>query len=52
MHIIRWTLARILHPRIYALGKEEAQGNVGMTYKHPYTLRSIAYDLGRSAGQR
>jgi len=40
-------LAIIAHPRIYLLGRREAFSMFGMTYDHPYTLRSIAYDMGR-----
>lgn len=48
--LIKFPLARILHPRIYALGKAEADSAFGMTYGHPYTLKSTAYDLGRAKG--
>lgn len=41
-------LAILLHPRIYLLGRREAHSSFGVTYDHPYTLRSIAYDMGRN----
>jgi hypothetical protein len=44
-------LAAILHPRITRLGYIESDGDVGMTYGHPDTLRSRAYDFGRSLGR-
>lgn len=45
-------LAVLLHPRIYLLGKREAHSAFGMTYNHPETLRSIAYDVGRTHGEQ
>lgn len=45
-------LAIILHPRIALLGYREAGDDMGMTYGDPYTLRSRAYDMGRSIGDR
>lgn len=41
-------LAIALHPRIYLLGRSEAYSPFGMTYDHPDSLRSIAYDMGRN----
>jgi len=45
-------LAVLFHPRIYLLGRKEADGGIGMTYGHPETARSIAYDIGRNHGER
>lgn len=45
----RHTLAKLLHPRIYRLGQAEAYDTIGRTYRHPDTLRSLAYDLGRES---
>ena len=45
-------LAALLHPCIYWQGRREAGGTIGMTYGHPYTLRSRAYDLGRWHGKK
>ena len=44
-------LAIVLHPRIYLLGRREAYSDFGMTYDHPYSLRSLAYDMGRNHGE-
>lgn len=49
---IRPVVARVMHPRIYRLGYREHHSAFGMTYRHPDTLRSIAYDLGRAEGER
>lgn len=42
----------ILHPRIFLLGLRECRSALGMTYDHPDTLRSRAYDKGRYLGWR
>lgn len=49
--LTRWMLAVILHPRIYRLGKREAFHGYGMTYDHPESLRSTAYDIGRNQAE-
>lgn len=47
---IKWALAKWLYPEIYAMGAFEARDDVGMTYGgDPNSLKSIAYDLGRSS---
>lgn len=45
-------LAIVAHPRIYLLGRREAYSVFGMTYDHPYSLRSVAYDMGRNHGEK
>lgn len=45
---MRQYLAIIRHPRIYRLGRAEAFLSTGMTYGHPDSLRSVAYDTGRN----
>lgn len=37
------------HPRIFLLGAREYRSAFGMTYDHPYTSKSVAYDSGREA---
>jgi hypothetical protein len=44
-------LAIALHPRIYMLGRSEAFASYGMTYGHPESMKSIAYDMGRNHGE-
>lgn len=44
-------LAILLHPRIYLLGRREANDAFGMTYSHPESIRSVAYDMGRNHGE-
>lgn len=41
-------LAVLLHPRIYLLGRREAHSAFGMTYDNPESMRSMAYDIGRT----
>ena len=40
-----------IHPRIYMLGRSEAFASYGMTYGHPESIKSIAYDMGRNHGE-
>jgi len=51
LHVLHQYLAIVLHPRIYLLGRREAYSGFGMTYDHPYSLRSLAYDMGRNHGE-
>ena len=44
--------AVILHPAAFIRGVIESAGSVGMTYGHPDTRRSVAYDHGRRVGCR
>jgi hypothetical protein len=48
----RAVLAVILFPRLYRLGVRERFDSFGMTYGHPDSLRSVAYDTGRARGDR
>jgi hypothetical protein len=53
LSLLHSLLAIALHPRIYRLGLNEARaGYGGMTYGHPYTLRSTAYDEGMNQADR
>lgn len=40
----------LLHPRIWMLGYRECESGFGMTYDHPDTIKSQAYDSGRYFG--
>ena len=48
----RAVLAVILFPRLYRLGVHECFDSFGMTYGHPDSFRSVAYDVGRARGER
>jgi hypothetical protein len=48
----RAVLAVVLFPRLYRLGVRECFDSCGMTYGHPYSWRSVAYDTGRACGDR
>ena len=49
---IKMRIVILLHPRIYRQGRQEAFSSYGMTYGHPYTLKSLAYDFGRNKGEQ
>ena len=48
----REILAVLLFPRLYRLGVRECFDSFGMTYGHPHSWRSVAYDTGRARGDR
>ena len=50
---IKFSIARLLYPRIFNLGYSEGEGGLGRTYDcNIESLRSIAYDLGRDAKRK
>lgn len=50
--MIRKYLAIVRHPHTYRQGRSEAFLSTGLTFAHPESLRSVAYDMGRNHAER